>query len=403
MNKKIFISLAALAVYVFALSPTIFVGDSPELITAAKTLSAAHPPGYASFAVITKAFMELLPFGNTAYRANLANAVYLFLTLLLLARFLRTEPLVYFALAPIVFSAALACEVFALNALFASATVFLLAETNKRSQLAAAFIFGIGLANQQTLILITPAVLFLLAKRKNLTGVFAAKLLMTALIGFSVTLLLIIRAKSGAAFNWGNPHSWPLLWRHLMRKDYGTFALHGGRYSVSPSALFSWARLGLAFFGPLFLFAPAAYLSRLKSHDDFTHFVFLSFFFTGPFFYVISGLSSPNFDFVKAIMERFFLLPSVFAVILFEKAVGDFKLRKLFRAITALLAVSFVFEIPSGSLRNFYSLSDMTDSVLRFVPRGASLIVQKGAVGDDMIFALAYKKWGEAEPVPEIY
>ncbi|MFH1352542.1 MAG: DUF2723 domain-containing protein [bacterium] len=403
--KKIplIIAFLALCVYVFNLSPSIFVGDSPELITAATTLGVAHPPGYPVFTIITNAAGRLFPYANPAYRANFANAFFVFISLLLVSRFLKIPTIVYFALSPLVFRSSLACEVFTLNILFAAVIICLLAGKTRKKTLAASFVFGLGLANHQTLILITPAVLFLLARRKLLNTKFIIYLTVLSLLGFSANFFLIVRAHAGAALNWGNPHNLAALMRVLSRRDYGTFALHGGQYSVSPLALLDWARIGFKFFGFIFLVAPVAYLLKIKKHNEFGHFLFISFLFTGPFFYLISGLSSANFLFLEAIMERFFLLPALCAVILFEEVFRGFGFRKLLGVLVTVAASAFVFAIPSHSLRNFFSLSDMTDSVLRDVPPWAELIVEKGAVGDDLIFALAYKKWAQGVRTPEIY
>jgi len=397
------VALLALCVYVFNLSPTIFVGDSPELITAAKTLGVAHPPGYPVFTIITNAVTRIFPYANPAYRANFANAFFIFLSLFLISRFLKIPTLIYFAFSPLVVRASAACEVFTLNILFAAVIIYLLAGKTRQKTLAASFVFGLGLANHQTLILITPAVLFLLARRKLLNTKFVIYLTGLALLGFSANLFLIVRAQTGAALNWGNPHNFSSLMRVLLRKDYGTFALHGGQYSVSPRALLDWVRIGFKFFGFIFLIAPVAYLLKIRKQNEFGHFLFISFLFTGPVFYLISGLSSANFLFLEAIMERFFLLPALFSVILFEEVFRGFGFKKLFGAVVGIAAAVFVFAIPGHSLRNFFSLSDMTNSVLREVPPGAELVIEKGAVGDDLIFALAYKKWAQGVRTPEIY
>jgi len=66
--------LAALALYVGTLAPTILPADSGEFQIVGPLLGVAHPPGYALFTLLAKAF-SLLPLGEVAWRVNLMGAV----------------------------------------------------------------------------------------------------------------------------------------------------------------------------------------------------------------------------------------------------------------------------------------------------------------------------------------
>ena len=74
-------------VYVRTLCPTVYVGDSGELISAAYTLGIAHPPGYPLYCLLGKLF-TFLPFGNIAYRVNLLSAFFASLTVGMVYRIL---------------------------------------------------------------------------------------------------------------------------------------------------------------------------------------------------------------------------------------------------------------------------------------------------------------------------
>jgi len=66
--------LAALALYVGTLAPTILPADSGEFQIVGPLLGVAHPPGYALFTLLAKGF-SLLPLGEVAWRVNLMGAV----------------------------------------------------------------------------------------------------------------------------------------------------------------------------------------------------------------------------------------------------------------------------------------------------------------------------------------
>lgn len=71
----IFIFAISFAVYIFTLCPTIYLEDSAEFITVAKTLGIAHPSGYPLYILIGKLF-TFLPFGSPAFQVNLMSAFF---------------------------------------------------------------------------------------------------------------------------------------------------------------------------------------------------------------------------------------------------------------------------------------------------------------------------------------
>lgn len=396
-------TLAALFIFIYNLSPTVYVGDSGELIAAASTLGVAHPPGYSVFVIVSSALSKIFPAGNPAYRMNFINALFVVFSIVLMSRFAAAPLLVYFMLSPVALSSALAAEVFTLNLLFACAIIYLLHTRSKKNAMAAAFLFGLGLANHQTLILLTPGIIYLLGARKMFNARFAALLFFASVLGFSANLFLLVRAQGGAVFNWGDPSSLGRLTDVLLRRDYGTFALHGSHHQVSLKALLDYPRLGLIFFGPLFVFIPLLYFFHFRRAGDFAHFLFICFVISGPAFFTAAGLSSSSRAFAEAITERFFLLPAALLIILTGVLLPCIRYKKIFTSVVWILALLFIFSIKGQSLRNFYSLSDFADSVIRSVPDGKALVIEKGAVGDDLIFALAYKKYAQKVKMPSVY
>jgi hypothetical protein len=186
-----FASAIAFAAYLFTLSPTIAFGDSGELITAAYTLGIPHPPGYPLWVILAKLF-SFLPIGNAAYRLNLMSALLDsaavgILTIVIsrtlpkvCARIIPREAFespvagmitgsasataaLMLAFSPSFWHQSVVAEVYALNNLLVCLILLILvlwAENPQKNALlfAAAFLFGVGQANHQTLLLMGPAI-----------------------------------------------------------------------------------------------------------------------------------------------------------------------------------------------------------------------------------------------------
>jgi len=196
-------AIAAFALYAFSLAPTVTLEDSGELIVAASYLGVPHPPGYPVWTMLAWLFQRVFGFAtfrgypNPALGVNLLSAVAGALACgglaLLLNRsgavLLRdphetdTEPLVQrdrlvlavsaiaagliLALAPTLWSQSVIAEVYSLNALFLVAILllahaWLMRKPRKTVLYLTAFLLGLGLTNNQPLVLILPALGLLL-------------------------------------------------------------------------------------------------------------------------------------------------------------------------------------------------------------------------------------------------
>ena len=69
------VGVAALALYIRTLAPSLLWGDSAEFQTLSYTLGMTHPSGYMTQIMLGKLF-TYLPFGNIAYRVNLMSAFF---------------------------------------------------------------------------------------------------------------------------------------------------------------------------------------------------------------------------------------------------------------------------------------------------------------------------------------
>ena len=170
------VSASFLALYVRTLFPDIPGGDATELIFNACQLSVPHPPGYPLFTLIERAFMEAVPVGSPAYRANLAAAFCGALaagSIALAVLELASGPgratagiaaaaailaSGMFGVSRLVWFYAIQAEVFALNNLLCGVTLYLTARfartRDSGTAVAGALACGLGCANQHTFVFI---------------------------------------------------------------------------------------------------------------------------------------------------------------------------------------------------------------------------------------------------------
>lgn len=175
------VCLAAFVLYVRTLAPGVLYYDRPLLMDSAMlqvhvyTLGITHPTGYPSYLMLTHLF-TYLPFGDVAYRVNLASAVYgagavvlVYVAGLMLSRRVFAAAIGALAVAAgsTFWSMAVVAEVYTLNAVLILVPVVSLLfwrETNRdRYLLLAAFLVGLALTNHLTSGLVIPAGLLFVA------------------------------------------------------------------------------------------------------------------------------------------------------------------------------------------------------------------------------------------------
>ncbi len=243
------------AMYMATLAPSVTFFDSGEFITATASLGSAHSPGYPLFLMFAKPF-TWLPFGNIAFRVNMATAfssslaclgVY-FLTVRLLKyeRVVKDEAFSLFAMKSAALAAA-CCFAFTPRVwlqsnhdkpypllAFISAVIlymlFLWRDHYKNGEerpayiYACSFLASMAMAVHQTIVLLVPAwFVFMLITDWRVVKRVRELILATffALLGFSVHLYLPFRATQKPLLNWGDPSNYfNFLW-HFLRRGYG--------------------------------------------------------------------------------------------------------------------------------------------------------------------------------------
>lgn len=281
-DKRTLLLLAMLStiipfsVYLLTVAPSVIFFDAGELITSSFLLAQGHPPGYPLYVIMGK-LATFFPFGNVAYRLNvmaalfssLANLTVFLITYQIIKGLQVPDPLeeykglvsfitaITFAFSYDHWNQAVIAEVYPLNTFITGLLIYLLLlwrenETEKRrnweternaadSRLLylVSFLFGLGLGNHHTLLVILP-VLFLVIAVTSQRLLFDAKawgLSMTLFVlGLSVYLFLPLRAMQGPELNWGDPDSISRFKWVIFREGYP----RGGIYR--PLQLF-WAQL----------------------------------------------------------------------------------------------------------------------------------------------------------------
>lgn len=220
------VGIAAFILYLLTLAPTVLTYerplqfDSPMLQAQAATLGIGHPTGYPGYMLLTHLF-TYLPFGDVAYRVNLASAVYAAVAVsLVYAIGLRLSGravaaavgALAFGVGGTFWSQAVIAEVHTLNVLLVASVVLTLIlwrdSRNNRYLLAAALLTGLSMTNHMTSGILIPvglAFVVVVAPRTLLRARLMVGGLGAFALGLSLYLYLPIRAFMQAPLNEADP------------------------------------------------------------------------------------------------------------------------------------------------------------------------------------------------------
>ena len=232
----------AFVLYLGTLAPTVLYYERPELIDAAMlqvhsyVLGITQPTGYPTWTMLAHLF-TYLPFGDPAYRVNLASAVFgATAVFLLFFAGWRLSGRIWavaagslaFAVGNIFWSQAVIAEVYTLNTLFVAAIVFVLLlwrdKRRDRYLLAAAFLMGLSLTNHVTSGLLLPtAALFILAvdRWKLLDWRLVLGGAGLFVLGLAPYLYLPVRALIGPPVYEADPSSFARFFELVASREFG--------------------------------------------------------------------------------------------------------------------------------------------------------------------------------------
>ena len=332
--------LGVFVVYITGVSPSVFGGDSGDIILASWFGGVAHPPGYPLNTMLGWVFTHFPYNASVAYKADVAAAF--FQAAVVAITFLICKKLTKNIFASLAASLTLAFvtlfwlyahvfEVFQLNLVLISACFYFLISwresilqkgSTRKFLYLGLFFYGLSVFHHQTSALITPAVFYLLYKTdkalfKNKKELF--KLIAFFSLGFLPYLFVPFAAIRQTPINWDDPRNIGNFLRLITRAGYGSFVamrvLLGASlwsrvlavYNYSLFLVEDFKIIGLGIFSLGFIY------SFIKFRFYFWLF-FIAIFFTGPLFLFYAGLNFPN-EFSAGIWERFFLLSYLFIAV----------------------------------------------------------------------------------------
>lgn len=348
--------LLAWGLFLAGASPTLYGGDSGELIASSVGLGISHAPGYALQALAGKSLAAAIAWGSPAYRVNLGSGLISALTVaglfLLLRRWTGAAVIAAFgaflyAALPLVWDQAQTTEVFAFNNLLALGLLYAFDNAvrgrgnSEAWLLLFSFVLGLGLAHHHTLILLTPGfALWAFVRGRDSSSAFQEnvaayivrwlkrlpRLLAFLLLGYSLALYLPLRAARHPAVNFGDPHTARRFFDILTRKEFGSLELHPSALpfrdvetlSAQAGSYFRQMRkqwpiggllLGAGGFLCFLLGRRSSGSAALGGPSPGAWLLF--WVFSGPVFYFYSNLSPFN-TLAQWRLERFFLLPFLF-------------------------------------------------------------------------------------------
>ena len=320
------VGLVAFIVYTLTAARDIIPGDTPEFVTVALTGGVAHPPGYPLLSILGVAFGQL-PLGPPPFRVDLISVLCHAGTVVLV--FLTAERLTRNALASAAAALVLAfghgfwtwslvAETFPLNDLLAALVLYLLVVWHERPTASAPLIgaaaaFGLGMANQQTISLLLPAIAFVLyADRAALRGrsILAGCAAVAVVAAVLPYAYVAIAAGRHSVMNWGGIQGPGDLARQILRLDYGTGQLvstpgyQGGNGLDRLVAFVTTANPVLA------LLAIAGGVQAYRRVRWYFWTVAITFLICGPLFLAYAN-ANVAVDTARFLLVRFYLLPQV--------------------------------------------------------------------------------------------
>ncbi|MFH1073525.1 MAG: DUF2723 domain-containing protein [Candidatus Firestonebacteria bacterium] len=449
--------LLSLAVYTATACPSVYVGDSGEMITAAFFLGIPHPPGYPLFCLIGKA-LSFLPISTIAFRVNLVAVLFGALTVFILFHFLSklfsdlsqngqlfpvssgfnlrkttqatcsypltTESLLFplvcallFAFSKTFWAQALMAKgaLYTINAFFIITIIHMIYSyrnnMSKRNLILIAFVNGLGLANHNT---IAPlSFLFLIygvsysksfKQAISNTLIYAVTAIFTALLLY---MYLPLRSAANPAIDWGHPASFYGFLNHVLRKQYSFFAASERSIPLFiEQTKFYFSYLANQLTPVFFLIALPGAWALFKFSKKLFSVLLITFLLAG---FGLLLLSNPQMNAIDKYTLEVFFIPSYFAytaAILFGFFLIISQLRSKTIILTisaaALLSIILPFKVNyfENDKSNNFICHDYGINILRSPVPGSIVFVS----GDNGTFATAYFKFVEkARPDIEVY
>jgi hypothetical protein len=383
----------ALLTYAATLYPSFAPRDAADLALAARTLGVAHPPGYPLYALLGRLWLAVPGFGGADYRLNLLSATAGALAAGLLAawgarrgRWAAWAGGLTLAFCAPLWKFSLLEEMYSLQAAFAAALLLLSEgrpESLVRRAAASGLLFGLGLVNHQSLVLLLPSLMWLwrAEARENglpltrIGGLFALSMGI-GLLAYAVVPVRLEDLRRGVSI--------------ILRSEYGTLTLFSG-YSV-PFTIAAWPLIrhwaqGWAAAGsPLLLAAGLAGFWSLR-RTRWLGAALLGSAAAGPGFFLLTRFDVSTWV-ARSALEPAFLLPAFWLSVGAAALVGSLEKGGGLAPAAAtglLIAAALGVNAPVQRHRDDFSAYDYARGLRQTLPPGSLSAVR----GDTALFTLA--------------
>lgn len=418
-----FLFVFSFLVYLHNISIGVYGGDAGDFLSAIAVKGIPHPSGYPLFTMLGILFNSLPFSGDIAFKVGLVCALLSSFSVVII--YFIINELTKNKITSIISSLILAffypfwlyaevTEVFALNNFFILLLIYIALLYYKRKKIRylyfLSFFTGLSLTNNQVVILIFPS-LFLLAILTGWKTLFKLKTVLICIILLVAGLLPYVYLPIAAYFNppvnWLTAYNLKYIIRLILRLDYN---------SLTDSSLNYYFRyLPLkAYFEYLFLqLSPPVFITSIlgmiymvnKKKTAFFTFLFIIFFFTGPFF--VAYFATPlTTRFSVGVVERFYMISAIMLIIFFSFGL-DFIVNSIIRILKyaapnlfknpsykyfftlVFLMIPFylfIYNFPKTDLHNMLWGDQMAQDILSPLPKNSVLFIS----GDTTLFNLLY-------------
>jgi tetratricopeptide (TPR) repeat protein len=211
---------------------TVQSSDTGELISNSFFLRVSHPPGYPLWTLLFHLPIKFFPFLSPFHNGAIFNAGITSIWLgLLVQRFKSKEtPAIVMVLGStlLIWRYAVLPDVFSFHLLFLTLVFLVFDDPTLLEKPWMIFLISLSVANHHTIVFFFPLYVYALMKKPS-----KKKFVYSLLFGFlsmSIYGLLIFFHPFDYG-SWGEIDTFEEVLNHFLRKDYGTFRLHGGAFS----------------------------------------------------------------------------------------------------------------------------------------------------------------------------
>ena len=234
LRPGVAVAAGLLVAYIATLAPGVTYWDSGEFLAAIRTLGIPHPPGTPLYILAGNVWSNLFgPLFGFAYSVNLLSAISTALACgifaSLMSRWTR-EPLAAVAggllagLMSSVWLNANETEVYSPSLLMSALLMYSAYRADDsrdaRWPVLLGYLFGLAWSLQLSALVAAPAALLLAFQNWRGRKVPVAAMVITAAVGASAVLFMLVRARHDPGVNQGNPATWQAFADVITRKQY---------------------------------------------------------------------------------------------------------------------------------------------------------------------------------------